>query len=168
MNRRIKLLLLVSIVLNAGLVGIFIGQMSHHLLWSHNAHHFPGERLAELPENKRKLFEDTMHSSRHDTQSLRDQADTAQKEASRLLAAEPFNEEAFITQMQHVSDLRAEMKRHMAESMASLAKQFTPQERAILADIVSHPPEGHHGDEGHHGEDGDKHMPLIGGSGILK
>jgi len=143
MTRQFKLVLVVSLALNVMFAGMILGHMSHHMLWSHGPRHFSAEQLAHLPEDKRKLFEDAVHQAAADMESRRAELADARKDAERLMNAEPFNEEAFLTKMDQVNDLQAQIRRHITQAIANTAKQFTPEERAVIADIVSHPPEHH-------------------------
>jgi len=138
MTSRIKTVLITSLILNILLLGITLGAVSHHFLWRHAGPHSIPDVIAQLPENKRKLFEDTMRGAWH-IDTMHTQMMDAKQEASRVLTADSFNEEAYLTQIQHMNDLHNRIKRRLAEAVTELSKQFTPQERVVLAEVFSRP-----------------------------
>ncbi len=137
MTRRIKIILITSLVLNILLAGIGLGALSHCLFWPAPLSHTLPEMAAQLPGDKRKLFEDTMHDAWQDVDKLHEQMVEAKKESGLILSAEPFNAEAYMTQIHHMEDIHTHMKQRLAEAIIELAKQFTPQERAVLTDAIA-------------------------------
>ena len=77
---------------------------------------------------------------------MHEQLSDARKQAASILKAEPFDKEKYLAQVQHVNELRVQISQKTTQSVATLAAQFTPEERAILAEIISAHPQ--HGREG--------------------
>ncbi len=139
MTRHIKTVTVASLILNILLIGVVLGAFCHHLTKQQEDHHMViSELSAKLPENKRKLFEDTMNATWKDMDDTRQQIANTKKEASDILVKDPFNEALYTTQFQHINELHDKMKLRMAKSVTDLAKQLTPEERVILADTISH------------------------------
>ena len=71
---------------------------------------------------------------------LRQQIDEARAETLRLLAAEQFDEAAYDRQVSKIEDLRGEMFKRMGQDFKQTAKEFSPEERRMLADLLRRPP----------------------------
>jgi len=149
MNKRLKTFLMISVASNALLIGIVLGELSYSFssYFVQNAATMPSSPDCcasspekQLPDAKRKLFEDIMHPAWEKMQATRAKIDNEKKKALSLLKAEPFDEKAYRSQVQHIADMHAQIRRDMTAAVTKLARQFTPQERAILADIIAHPP----------------------------
>jgi len=81
-----------------------------------------------------------MQRAEQDTGELREQLSDAYKKAANLLKIEPFDKKAYLTQMQEIHRLRGQIMQRMAEAIAALAEQSTPEEKMTLADMLRHPP----------------------------
>ncbi len=145
MSKHLKTLCMVSIALNAMLFGIVLGEVSYYftgyyitqgILHSGPEICAPKSPETLLPDAKRTLLNSTLTPAFEQTQKLRVQIDAAKREALRILQAEPFDEKAYRAQIQHILDLHAKNKHDVTDAVVKVAKQFTPKERAILADIV--------------------------------
>jgi uncharacterized membrane protein len=137
-NQRIKVVLIVSVITNILLAGMLLGDVSRRFMAP--APFDVAAQLDKLPQDKRVLFENILAPAKEQMDKDHAKMDDAKKEALRILKTEPFNAEAYLTQVRHIGDLHMQMKRHVAESVAELAKKLAPDERIILAEIISHPP----------------------------
>src|SRR5579871_788157 len=99
MDRRLKKILVVSIVLNALLIGMFAGQESHRNLMPANAETVIAEGVAKLTPQKRKLFEDALHGVIKDMQDSHAQLVDGKQQISRLLTASQFDEQAYLAEI---------------------------------------------------------------------
>jgi len=144
MNRHIKIVLALSVVLNMLLAGVLLGDISGRLVTPKTAvaaEPFDiGAQLAKLPQDKRDLFESLMGPAKKKMDDERSKIDAAKKVALELLKADSFDASAYLTQVDHINDMHMQMKRHIAKAVVELAKQLTQQERVIVAVIISHPP----------------------------
>lgn len=133
MRRSVKAFIICSILLNLLLIGIFFGQEGKYFLW-------PREDIAKaLSADKYKLYQETMRHTEESNRALREQMTEARKRAADILKADPFNRQAYLAQIKNMQDLRAQMMQRMAESIAGLAEEFSPEDRAILADTFRRP-----------------------------
>lgn len=101
-------------------------------------HHGPcsQELLGRLPAEKEMLFHQTMRQVRESTEGLRAQMRTLREEIKTVLTAETFNEGAFREKTTAMQALHAQMQQAMHNAVATLAKQFTAEEREILAQLI--------------------------------
>ena len=145
MNTKIKTALLISIICNALLIGLILGEFSHsfsHYLTQNTPSPVTtdccsSELVSQLPEEKRQLLKKSLQPAWELMQDARTKINTEKKKTLDLLKAEPFDEKAYRNQIRHMNEMHTQMKRDMSESVIKTAKQFSPEERVILADIVS-------------------------------
>lgn len=142
MNRGMKPVLAISVAINVLLAGMVLGGVSHgYIVPQPPAATFDiAGQLAHLPEDKRALYESIMGPAKQKMDAERAQIDNEKKLALKILKSEPFNEDAYLKQVQHIYELAGQMKLHVAQSVVELAKHLTPQEREVVAGIISHPP----------------------------
>ncbi len=136
MNRKIKLLLIVSLLLNVLLAGMVTGHMMHRFAPSWGT---PAE--AVLSPEKQALVHSVMHKAFEENKPLRDEIRQTQDAMGHILESEPFDEAAYDAQTKKLHTLHQLQSQHMAEAFKSLARQMNPSERAALADMLRHPPE---------------------------
>jgi len=137
MNSSLKLFIIFSVLLNILLVAVVAGHIGRCLLYS-SSHPFAftySEIAESLPENRRAIFIDTMQHADDDSRGLQEQFDSSRKQAATLLKAQPFDKQAYLAQIKTTNDLRDSLAARIAETIAGLAQQFTPEERIILADV---------------------------------
>jgi uncharacterized membrane protein len=137
-NRSIKTILTLSVVLNVLLAGMLLGDVSHRLIAPQSFD--VSAQLAQFPQDKRNLFETIMGPAKQKMDTERAKIDEAKREAIRILKSDSFNADSYLKQIRHIEDIHFQMKQHISEAVANLAKQLTPQERTALAEIISHPP----------------------------
>ena len=136
MDKRINLLLLVSIGGNLLLLGIIIGYLFHGP--RHEPRGFqPPPQLAELlgPE-KSDLFKQAMKRLSEQSRPLARQIDDKRKEIVGILTAEHFDPQAFQQKSEELHQLHGQMKAQLDQTIQALAGQFTPAERKILAKLL--------------------------------
>ena len=139
MNRSIKAFITFSVLLNLLLVGLFIGHMGRPMIGLQDRYTVQEIAMA-LPEGKRQSFQSAMDKAEQDTGELRQQLIDARNRVASILRADPFDKAAYLQQMQLIHTLHGQVMEHMIEVVAQEAEQSTPQERAILADMLRHPP----------------------------
>lgn len=94
------------------------------------------ELLGQLPAEKEMLFHQTMRQVRESTADLRTQMRTLREEIKTILTAETFNEALFREKTTAMQALHTQMQQAMHNATATLAKQFTAEERQILARLM--------------------------------
>lgn len=151
MKKTIKAFIIASVLLNILMAGVIFGNIGRHFFRVHER--ITAQELAEeLPQNKRKLFEETMRSTETETGEWHQQLSDARKQAANILKAEPFDANAYLTQMQKIQDVRNQIMQKTAQSIATLAAKFTQEERATLSEILNTRPERRHDGKNHNKE----------------
>ena len=138
MNASLKAFIAMSVLLNLLLAGLVIGNVSRGLMGHRN---YSWDEIAmSLSPEKRQHFQDAMHQAEQDTGELRQRLNDAHKKAASTLKSEPFHKEAYIAQMQQVNQLHGQIMQRMVATVAGLAEQLSPEERATLAEMLRRPP----------------------------
>jgi len=138
MNKKIKILIFSSLLLNVLLAGVVIGDMSHRFHKEYFVRKSVKEFASKLPADKAALFLETVERVHLNNQDAYNQIREARKEAMRLLSAPEFDESAYRLQVEKIHELRSLMKRRLADATIELAKQFNQKERKALAQHLRH------------------------------
>jgi uncharacterized membrane protein len=141
MNKKMKALVIGSLLLNVLLVGFVLGDVSHRF---HNKEHF-GENdgrdlTSKLPKEKAALFSKTVERVRQENRQVFKQIREAREDAMRILGAPEFDEAAYRLQVERLNKLLGLMKQHLADATIELARQFSQEERSALAQHLRHSP----------------------------
>jgi uncharacterized membrane protein len=139
MTKALKLVFLGSLVLNLLLLGVILGQVPRETTPSTRTQRME-EALKKVPEPAQSRFREKFAQIRAVNDPLRQQIDEARAETLRLLAAERFNEAAYDRQVSKIEELRGEMFKRMGQDFKQTAKEFSPEERRMLADVLRRPP----------------------------
>jgi len=94
------------------------------------------ELLSRLPADKEMLFHQTMREAREKTAGIRQQIKALKAEINNILTAPEFDDALFLEQMKSIQELHMMLKEARTEALAKLAKQFTQEEREILAELI--------------------------------
>jgi uncharacterized membrane protein len=141
MTKAIKLAFLASLVLNLLLLGVILGQVPRGLEATPPTRQSRMEEaLKKVPEPTQSRFREKFAQIRAVNDPLRQQIDEARAETLRLLAAERFDETAYDRQVSKIEELRGEMFKRMGQDFKQTAKEFSPEERRMLADVLRRPP----------------------------
>jgi len=138
MNKKIKILIFSSLLLNVLLAGVVIGDMSHRFRKEYFVRKSVKEFASKLSADKAALFLETVERVHLNNQDAYNQIREARKEAMRLLSAPEFDESAYRLQVEKIHELRSLMKRRLADATIELAKQFNQKERKALAQHLRH------------------------------
>lgn len=95
------------------------------------------KRMPQLPPDKEMLFHQTMREVRETTTSIHEQIKGAEAEIRGVLIAPEFNEVLFLERTRRLQDLHKMESEAMDKAVAKLARQFTAEERKILAEMIS-------------------------------
>lgn len=101
------------------------------------------ELLAQLPADKEMLFHQTMREAREKASEIRAQIKALREEIKGILTADRFEEALFREKTNSLEMLRGKMRATMEEAVVKLAKQFTADERKILAELLPPKPGRH-------------------------
>jgi uncharacterized membrane protein len=141
MTKTLKLAFLGSLVLNLLLLGVILGLVPRGLETTPSVRtQRMEEALKKVPEPAQSRFREKFRQIRANADPLRQQIDEARAETLRLLAAERFDEAAYDLQVSKIEELRSEMFKHMGQDFKQTAKEFSPEERRMLADVLRRPP----------------------------
>ena len=141
MTKAFKLAFLASLVLNLLLLGVILGYAPR----GYEATPPPRQQrmedaLKKVPEPSQSRFREKFAQIRASADPLRQQIDEARNETLRLLAAERFDEAAYDRQVSKIEELRGEMFKRMGQDFKQTAKELSPDERRMLADVLRRPP----------------------------
>ena len=141
MTKAVKLAFLASLVLNLLLLGVILGQLPRGLEPTPPTRQQRMEEgLKKLPEPAQSRLREKFAQIRASADPLRQQIDDARAETLRLLSADPFDEAAYDRQVNKIDELRGEMFKRMGQNFKQTAKELSPQERRMLADLLRRPP----------------------------
>jgi uncharacterized membrane protein len=141
MTKAVKLAFLASLVLNLLLLGVILGQVPRGLApTSPPRQQRMEEGLKKLPEPTQSRLREKFAQIRASADPLRQQIDDARAETLRLLSADPFDEAAYDRQVSKIEELRGEMFKRMGQNFKQTAKELSPEERRMLADLLRRPP----------------------------
>jgi uncharacterized membrane protein len=141
MTKAVKLAFLASLVLNLLLLGVILGRVPHGLeATPPTRQQRMEEALRKVPEPTQSRLREKFAQIRASSDPLREQIDEARTETLRLLSAEPFDEVAYDRQVSKIEGLRGEMFKRMGQNMKQTAKELSPKERRMLADLLRRPP----------------------------
>lgn len=94
------------------------------------------ELLSQLPAEKETLFHETMREARQKRSELHVQIKGLRDEIKEIITAEQFDEDLFREKSDHLEALQVKKHATMEEAIVALAKQFTADERKILAEMI--------------------------------
>jgi uncharacterized membrane protein len=97
----------------------------------------PHKSLNQLPGDKEMLFHQAMREVREATTSIHEQIKGVETEIRGVLTAPEFNEVLFLERTRRLQDLHKMLSEAMDKAVAKLARQFTAEERKILAEMIS-------------------------------
>jgi uncharacterized membrane protein len=141
MTKAVKLAFLASLVLNLLLLGVILGHVPRGLeATPPTRQQRMEEGLKKLPEPTQSRFREKFAQIRASADPLSQQIDEARAETLRLLSADPFDEAAYDRQVSKIEELRGEMFKRMGQNFKQTAKELSPEERRMLADLLRRPP----------------------------
>lgn len=93
--------------------------------------------LNQLPAEKADLFRRTMTDVKEKRADIRDDILKARAEVKDILVASEFNESLFKEKTARVQELAARERQVWGDAITALAKQYTPEERKLLVELIS-------------------------------
>jgi uncharacterized membrane protein len=140
MNTKLKFAFLASLILNALLIGILVGQLPNRLTKNPSRKERMEQALKNLPEPVQTQFRSKMEQIRQVGKPLREQIRMARDDIMRILIAEPFDQAAYDRQVDTMNDLRMQGNKKMADIIKDLANELPSEHRNVLATILKRPP----------------------------
>ena len=140
MTKTVKLAFLGSLVLNVLLLGVILGQVPRGLeSMPPTRQQRMDDSLKKLPEPTQARLREKFSQIRAAGDPLRQQIDQARAETLRLLSADPFDEAAYDREVNRIEELRGEMFKRLAQNFKQTAKELSPEERRMLAEVLRRP-----------------------------
>jgi uncharacterized membrane protein len=140
MNKTLKLLFLVSLILNVLLVGVLMGQLPRRLERGSFREQRMEQALRDLPQPMQSRLREKFNQMRAAGDPLRDQLRAAREETLGILSADPFEEAAYDRQVSTIHDLQLQMFKKMGQVVKEIAKELSADERRNFAQILRRPP----------------------------
>lgn len=135
MSRKVKILILASVLLNVLLTGMILGHFSHWI-----GHTWSRSHAVDLPQEKKDYIQAALRKAFKENRSLHDEMRRRREHTLRILKTEPFDEAAYQREVENIHTLRGQMMQHLADTVKKLAKELSPEERQALAEILRRPP----------------------------
>jgi len=86
----------------------------------------------KLPDAKEKIYKDALDQLHAKNKVIYSQIDKLQQEASAIMTADKFDKAAFLAKNADIEKAYAQVHTNTAETVASVAAQFTADERRIM------------------------------------
>lgn len=137
--KKVKILIVVSLLLNMILAGALLGMCFREQdrspvtvlkMWGKN----------ELPDEKRQEFDAMMRDLEARSKNVREQVFEARQDMMQKLSAEPYNKGAYLASVTKFQRLMKAQMWQFANAVADYAKTLSPEERASLAKMLNKRP----------------------------
>jgi uncharacterized membrane protein len=138
MNRTIKLTFVASLILNVLLVGVLLGRLPREVTFGRQQR--MERALKDVPEPAQTRLREKFKQLRAGSEALRKQIVVAREETIRVLGADPFDEAAYDRQVSKIDDLQLQMFKKMGQVVKEIAKELSPEERRLFAQVLRRPP----------------------------
>ena len=99
-------------------------------MFSHESHR--DSVLAQLPPEKAKLYKDAISALHSKNAPIYDQIDKLHQDLTTIMTADTFDKAAYIAKNAEIEKAYAQTKGNTTEAIASVAAQFTLDERKTL------------------------------------
>lgn len=136
MNTKIKLLLTLSIILNFLFVGLLIGNASKNLIHEKDDKNHFLEITKKLPPEKQKLVMEKFDALKSERDETKAQIYKTRMEIAEILKAPEFDQKLYDKKISKMHRLYRGKAKKLANTIKELAIQFTPEERAVLAEML--------------------------------
>lgn len=121
MNRRMKLIFTISVLLNIVFVGVGAGMLYKFC----RDVPIPGE----MSPDARNFVARTYQQGREDVKPLIDEVKARKKKVESILLADEFNAKAYDAAVDDVLDTQAKIARHRADTMSRALEQLSVEDR---------------------------------------
>jgi len=139
MSKKFKLAFLASLFFNVVLIGVFVGQSPRHFDREARREQRMDQVLEGLPVEAQSRLREKMAQLRSAAQPLFERIRTAQDEAARALAAEPFDEAAYDRKIVEINRLRMESTDRLSKAAKEAAMSLPADERRRFAEMLRRP-----------------------------
>jgi uncharacterized membrane protein len=140
MSKTVKLVFLTSLVLNVLLLGVLLGRLPRSFDQALSRQQRLEQALKDLPKPMQTRFREKFKQMRAAGDPLRDQIRAAREETLGILSADPFDEAAYDRHVSKIEDLQLQMFKKMGQVVKETAKELSPEERRMFAQVLRRPP----------------------------
>jgi len=136
MSKGLKVIFIISVLLNFLFIGLTIGHFSKRAaVWGKMKADMV-ETIGYLPENKQKLILGAMKELRRETHSTKIKVEKTRSELIETLTAENFDPERFKDEARELHELLGILTMDMASRVSELAQNLDRQERVALSEFI--------------------------------
>lgn len=136
MNRKIKFLLIISIILNFLFAGLLIGNTSKKIIHDKDHKNHFLEITKKLPPEKQDLVMKRFHNLKNEHEKTKDEIYKTRTEIAEILKAPEFDQKLYDRKISKMHRLYRGKAKKLAKTIKELAVDFTPEERAVLAEML--------------------------------
>jgi len=142
MNRTLKTVFLISLIVNVLLVGVLFGALPRSFGERHSFRERFKADIEKLPEPARTRLRESLEQGRKADKPVVEEIRSAREDALRIVAADPFDEAAYDRQVVKIAELRRGLFKHMSDNFKAVVKDLPVEQRKAVADIFKRPPPG--------------------------
>jgi uncharacterized membrane protein len=139
MSKAAKLVFLASLILNIMFLGVVLGHVPRGFSGTPSRQERMEQGLKKLPEPAQSHIRAAFARIRAAGDPVRDQMDASRAEALRVLGAERFDEAAYDREVAKFDQLREQMFKQIGQVVKEAAKELSPDERRMFADVLRRP-----------------------------
>lgn len=136
MSKGIKIILVVSVIINILFIGIIIGHFSKRAEHWGKMRSQMNETIGTLPEDKKDMIESAMRNLRRETRGTHKQLEKKRIELLQILTAKQFDKDKFENEVKQLHNLHGDMAFEMADTVSKLAENLNQQERIALSEFI--------------------------------
>lgn len=136
MSKGLKIIFVISIVLNILFIGLTIGHFSKRAAIRGEMKADIEQTIGHMPEDKQKLILSSMKKLRSETRDTKMKADQTRRELIETLTADEFNSERFKNEAAELHDLLGILTIDMATTVSELAENLNQEERVALSEFI--------------------------------
>lgn len=142
MNRKLRTVFLVSLIVNVLLVGMLFGALPRSFGERHSFRDRFKADIEKLPEPARTRMRESVEQSRKTDKPALEEIGRAREDALKMVASDPFDEAAYDRQVEKIADLRRALFKRMSDNFKAVVKDLPVEQRKAVADIFKRPPPG--------------------------
>jgi len=139
MSKAAKLVFLASLILNIMFLGVVLGHVPRGFSGTPSRQERMEQGLKKLPGPAQTHIRAVFARIRAAGDPVRDQMDASRTEALRVLGAERFDEAAYDREVTKFDQLREQMFKQIGQAIKEAAKELSPEERRMFADVLRRP-----------------------------
>ena len=136
MNSTIKLILIISIILNFLFAGLVIGNYSGSYVKRWDRENSFRKFARELPADRREMVIKKMGEIRDENIQIRKQIDEVKEQLIDIIESPRFDAALYDRKVNEMHELYRKKARNIATAIKDMAEDFTPEEREKLGDFL--------------------------------